>query len=231
LPGTFCALGFPVFGKYYDYGRIEDIEKSQSVKLLEDFFGISIEEIDAAASDDRWIQYGIIEYEQELAKKNAGEPYNEHRLNDTMWRPKWIDKAKHLDLLKILTFTDMRAEVYEEMGVAWKSDKYEDKFNKHIFKTVLAGQDQWGHEVNLTPMLSPCNFMKEMGVDRKIFKHEIANLFWFLRNLSGMYRYLMPSNYGGQTINFKLVKKLNTITNRLLKQDIADYDEDEADEE
>lgn len=235
--GMFCAVGFPVFGTYYDYGNIENIEHTQSVKLLEDFFGISIEEIDEAASDDRWITYGIIEYERELAKKKAGEPYDEYRLTDS-WRPKWVDKAKHLDLLKLLTFTDIRAEVYEEMSTHWKSDKYEDKFSKQVLKEILVGRDQWGRKISLSPMLAPCKFIEDMNVDTVAFKEEITGLFWFLRNLSGMYRYLMPSNYGGQVINFKLVKKLNTITNRLLKQDIADYealysddDDNEVDEE
>lgn len=222
--GLFCAVGFPIFGKYYDYGRIESIEMTPSVKLLEDFFNISIEDILAAASDDRWITYGIIEYEAELEKKNKGLPYNEHRLNDS-WRPKWIDKAKHLDILKLITFTDVRAEIYEEMGTCWSSDKYEDKFSKKILKEILAGKNQWGREVTLSPSLAPLDFMKEMAIDRKVFKDEISNLFWFIRNLGGMYRFLMPSGYGGQTRNFKLIKKLNTLSNKLIKKDIEYYDD------
>lgn len=222
--GLFCAFGFPVFGRYYDYGRIDSIEETPSVQLLEEFFNISIEDILEACSDDRWITYGIIEYEEELAKKTRGEPFNEHRIENNTWRPQWIDKVKNVELLKLATFTDIRAEIYEEMSKPWAVNKYEDKFNKTILKEVISGKDRFGHEISLTPMLAPCNFIKEMSVDRKVFKTEITDLFWFLKNLSSMYRYLMPSNYGGQTVNFKLIRRLNNLSNKLLKQDISDYD-------
>lgn len=239
--GLFCAAGFPIFGEYADYGRIKSIERTQSVKLLEDFFNIGIEDVLAAAGDDRWITYGIDEYEAELEKKNRGEPYDERRVTDNMWRPKWIDQVKHLDILRLITFTDIRAEVYEEMGKCWTDDKYEKKFGQKILKEILAGKNQWGTEVSLSPKLAPLDFMKDMRVDRKLFKDEIVNLFWFLRNLGGMYRFILPSGYGGQTHNFKMIKKLNMLSNKLITKDIQYYedmyaedddidDEDEDDE-
>jgi hypothetical protein len=49
----FDELFFPIFGKYDDYGGIENIEKDDNTKVLEEFFGLTIEQIAEVLCDCR----------------------------------------------------------------------------------------------------------------------------------------------------------------------------------
>lgn len=52
-------LSMPIFGKYDDYGRIEDIEESPITKKLEEFFGYDIDTIMSDVYDfsiDQWLE-------------------------------------------------------------------------------------------------------------------------------------------------------------------------------
>lgn len=71
----FC---FPIKGKYNDYGNIEEIEKDFNTELIEEYFGIPIEEFVQCASCTRGVNdsYGDIfrnyAINQEALKKNFG---------------------------------------------------------------------------------------------------------------------------------------------------------------
>lgn len=42
----------PIFGEYDDYGKIEDVKKTDSVKFIEDFFGLPIDQIIEEVDDN-----------------------------------------------------------------------------------------------------------------------------------------------------------------------------------
>lgn len=62
----FAPFGFPIHGRYYDYGGIEDIQRDKNVEMLEDFFNLSIDQIISNVGDDRWYRYGIVEHEKDV---------------------------------------------------------------------------------------------------------------------------------------------------------------------
>lgn len=64
--GFFAVFGFPIHGRYYDYGGIDDIQRDKNVEMLENFFNLPIDKIISNVGDDRWYRYGIIEHEQSV---------------------------------------------------------------------------------------------------------------------------------------------------------------------
>jgi len=94
--GEYAPFGFPIEGKYDDYGQIKDIVRDRNVLMLEEFFNINIDDIIECASDDRWYRYGI---------KN----------NDKSWMV-GENKMKHLNILKYMTTTYFRKEHYDYLS-------------------------------------------------------------------------------------------------------------------
>ncbi len=109
---AFVPFGFPIRGRYYDYGQIDEIVHDDGVKMLEAFFGLDIDSILDIASDGR--------------EEPDGEDAEEG------------GKVKHLKLLKMLTYTDIHAEVYDHLARVPESiepaaapeseDDYEDDY-------------------------------------------------------------------------------------------------------
>lgn len=115
----FC---FPIFGKYDDYGGLEDIEEDDNTKVLEKFFEMTIEEIvekllnkefDADTSDDRAKLEKTVQTDKETFLTRTSMTWYRRDVYDNLVKkykngPKdWYDK---LDLgvpglLKYLGFT------------------------------------------------------------------------------------------------------------------------------
>lgn len=78
LPAT-----LPIFGKYNDYGGIEEIEENESTKLIEEHFGITIQEFADIFPD--WLSYQRDEMKPIIEKmKNFKEIEK--------WKYMWIDR-------------------------------------------------------------------------------------------------------------------------------------------
>lgn len=78
----------PIFGQYDDYGKIEDIKKTDSVKFIEDFFGLPIEKI-----------------VEDIDNSSVGRHESEK-----------IKSPKNEDLYKQLTFGLEHTSVFEKMA-------------------------------------------------------------------------------------------------------------------
>lgn len=100
----FVPFGFPIEGEYYDYGDIHNIVRDKNVEMLEEFFGISIEDIFACATDDRWYRYSYLP-----EQKKEKEEYVGQRANWTIAD----NKMKHVGILTQLTVTYFKKEHYD----------------------------------------------------------------------------------------------------------------------
>ena len=73
----------PIFGKYNEYGGIEEIEENESTKLIEEHFGITIQEFANIFPD--WFSYQRDEMKPVIEKmKNFDEMKK--------WKYMWIDR-------------------------------------------------------------------------------------------------------------------------------------------
>lgn len=94
----FSVFGFPIHGKYDDYGNLRDIVRDKNVEMIEDFFNLDINTIISNVGDDRW---------KRLGEKN----------NDNHWKIGTKDGGaiKNPDIFLSMAMTYIRTEVLEHM--------------------------------------------------------------------------------------------------------------------
>jgi hypothetical protein len=94
----FSVFGFPIHGKYDDYGDLRDIERDKNVEMIEDFFNLDINTIIQNVGDDRWKKYG-------------------ENNNDKYWKIPTKDGGaiKNPDIFLSMAMTYIRTEVLEHM--------------------------------------------------------------------------------------------------------------------
>jgi hypothetical protein len=81
-PGNdFTPIALPIFGKYNDYGSIEDIERDANVESIEKYFGLDIEKIIDLVDDDM-IGRHMNDEDTEVYKQMCEKIYN---LQPTDW--------------------------------------------------------------------------------------------------------------------------------------------------
>lgn len=107
----FDELCFPIFGEYDSYGRLENIEKDDNTKVLEEFFGLSIEQIASVLADGR-----KDEFEQ------GGQFCDSVKILDK-------DNEKHMMLLKT-SATWYRREFFDKLA-SIESDGYGIELGNH----------------------------------------------------------------------------------------------------
>lgn len=254
--GLFSPFGFPIFGKYNDYGQIyisDEDKKNPNIKILEEFFNLDIDTLMNASSDDRWDKYS----------------------GDKSWALKTLDgdEVKNLDVLRNLTNTHFSRPVYDSIieytkeGGYWfnpdekvntlcsilkemsryssKDEIYDDIFNlkekiKNNNLTKEEEEDVYQEIMNknkllfgdpfeyktFIPSLCSFNFYKLMPINTT-FKDDIKKLMCLQYGLTMAYILLRPSNYGSQESNFDIIKHINTATNVVIDKHKGDEDEDE----
>jgi len=226
----YSPFGFPIFGTYNDYGRIQitdDSSKHRQIKLIEDFFNLSIEDVMNAANrfDD---------YNQEILEKktlDGTEIKNKEILKDltfTHYHRKVYDKmikmgieeskgdyyffnGKTLDsymteICEILDNYIIFNDLYEQGKVHPNNDfEYYDNNNKFRVKEKL-------YITNLCRTI----FLTELLIDSS-YKEEITEQYILLRQLEQMWKYLRPSTYGGQEDNFMSFKDLIPVMSEVIE--------------
>jgi len=95
----------PIFGEYNDYGGMDDIVKDDNTAMIENHFGISIEEFVTFLVD------GKHTYDRDEAKEVYEKIKNNKELED--WRFMWIDK-KVYDYM--IVFNDKYHKGYMDYG-------------------------------------------------------------------------------------------------------------------
>lgn len=105
----FDELCFPIFGEYDSYGQLEKIEHDDNTKVLEEFFGLSIEDIATVICDGRRDEY-----------EKGGQFCDSVKILDK-------NNEKHMMLLKT-SATWYHRDVYDKLAVA-DSKEYFDRLD------------------------------------------------------------------------------------------------------
>lgn len=246
----FSPFGFPIHGRYYDYGRITDYVRDENIERIEKYFNLSIETIMESTGDARWHEYGELE-------------------NNSSWKLKTLDGGKilHPELLLKLGMTYIRTEILEHLqggfekltdgsesepysldhyfkrgiveltkshGMTNRPKSVEDieKSIKRLDKLDLPAKDREGFiEVLLSQLgtskilsqsyiRSTVNFISELKIDPISDLSDMAKQFKFISNMNTLKKLLVPSNYGSQETNFSEIYKLNELTQNLLISDM-----------
>ncbi|MEY3501500.1 MAG: hypothetical protein RL308_3173 [Bacteroidota bacterium] len=173
----FQELSFPIRGKYNDYGGIENIVKDDNTLCLEEYFGLTIEQIVSVLCDNRKDIDGSDKYSD---------------TNSIVDR----NNAKHLLLMKC-SLTWIHAEYYDKLFNNNIVDKYSDlnigcdvvlkslgfKFNKKVNKErfnleyekdglKLYSDDRWMGDIQVYSLTDLKEYCLKHGVDIDISRYE-----------------------------------------------------------
>lgn len=240
----FAPFGFPIHGRYYDYGGIEDIQRDKNVEILEDFFNLSIDDIISNVGDDRWHRYSD-DKNWKIIGKDGGE-------------------IKNQEILLKLGMTYIRTEVLEHLQNGWENvggsgylknileslDREEGKAptTAHLKKMIdelklkaetvgLSNKEKdqigdllsdlsvmgWDTIKTYIPSLVKQNMFKLLPITTGLFKDEICKQYRFLMTYGHeLRRTLLPSDYGSQDTNYSALLELNTVVSGLIEKDLLD---------
>lgn len=138
----FDELCFPIFGEYDSYGRLENVEKDDNTKVLEEFFGLSIDDILSVLCDGRKDEYekgGQFCDSVKILDKDNKKHMMLLKTSATWYHLDFYNKlAKiknedHFDRVELGTHGILDALVFKYIGV----DKSKDRYNKLYRKNAL----------------------------------------------------------------------------------------------
>jgi len=226
----FSPFGFPIHGVYDDYGRICDIARDKNVEQLEEFFGISIEDIIAGIGRTKegeikglnnekiYLSLGMTFFRTEVLEFLERGWENTNLTNPDKYSSEEYFKS-FLDKVKKEPSDTLRADLIlkRSKGIQLTEDELDI-----IFSSPYTTYERCYIKCN-----RESNFLKIFPIDFVTQQDDIVKQWKWLSRLSyGLDRLLLPSVYGGQEDNFIDTYELNEFVNDLLIEDIKYYSED-----
>lgn len=226
----YSPFGFPIHGRYDDYGRIDEIERDKGVEDLEKFFGIRIEEIiakinrakdgeiEGIKNGDTYLKLGMAFYRTEVLE-HLQRGWDEVDLTN----PDRYTSAQRLK--KFLEAAQKEPANLEEQRMAiMEKRKAKQQLTEDELEILFTNSDS-KHQHSYIPFRSN-SFLAKLDIDFSAQQSDIIKQWMFLRRMGEMDRILMPSSYGGQDINHAEIYLLNEIVQDLLVEDLEDYYDD-----
>lgn len=203
----FTPTFLPIFGRYDDYGRIEDVVDSPSVKFIEEFFGEDINSIIEKVDNRAVGRHGSDE----------------------------ISFPKNNDLFPKLTFGLELKSVYDklasECSFSYKSYGVKD------LKSCLSrsGRDMMLSGVRFSDSEGLIQILAERAGEiyvnpiddliSKVGESDIIDFLSFNNAVCELNSKYFPSNYGSQSQNHPLHYKMLSHYRNIIVQKIGQYDE------
>ena len=226
----FSPFGFPIRGRYDDYGHLHDIRRDTNVEQLEEFFGIPIEDIinniGRVREDDlkdmknreMYISLGMTFFRTEVLEFLERGWENTNLTNPDKYSSEEYLKS-FLDKVKNTPSDALRADLIlkRSKGIQLTEDELDIIFSNPY--TV--------YERCYIKCSRESNFLKIMPIDFVAQQDDIVRQWKWLSRLGySLDRILIPSVYGGQETNFTETYELNDFVNDLLIEDIKDHCDD-----
>jgi Mn-dependent DtxR family transcriptional regulator len=228
----FSPFGFPIHGAYDDYGHIDEIKRDKNVEQLEEFFGITIEDIIANISrvkegeikdlknEEIYLSLGMTYFRTEVLEFiqrgwEKTDLVNPRKYSSEEYLKGFLDKVKAVpDRTLIEDIIKKKQE-----GIKLTEDEID------IYMDSIRSYSTW--ENCYIKCNSQYNFLKLLPIDFVAQQDEIVKQWKWLSKLSwGLDRVLIPSVYGGQEDNFIETYELNEFVNDLLIEDIKYYSDE-----
>lgn len=230
----YSPFGFPIHGRYYDYGYLEDIIEDDNTKMLEEYFNMSISNIIKCIGGKRDVPKDAknIEFYNQLSmtyfRTEVLEHLQEGWQNIDLENPKQYTGDSMISKFLNHYFRDKsnsekRLNYLESLEVFTDEEKLE-------YSSLI--RDTWDKPRNYISVGSNKNMFELLPITIES-KDDILKQHQFLINFGwGLGRTLMPSDYGSQDDNFVQLYKLNDLVNDLLIEDMkySYYDEYESEE-
>lgn len=233
----FSPFGFPIHGKYDDYGHLTDIKRDKNVEMLEEYFGVSIDDIlqnigrkvpVGIKNEEFYKTLGITYFRTEVlehlesgwGKVNLTNPkayttdHNIKKLLDMIGRgnrqltPE--TREEYLKKFENKTITEEEKAIFLERGL------------QYVHADDLRSGSVYEFNQN-TYITSLCkkNMFSTLPITIE-FKTDIIKQHIMLESLYHINKNLIPSNYGSQQDNWVEIYKLNELVNDLIAADIEE---------
>lgn len=230
----YSPFGFPIHGRYYDYGYLEDIVEDNNTKMLEEYFNMSIDDIIRYIGRERDVPKDAknVDFYNQLSMTYIRTEVLEH-LQDgwqdiDLVNPKQYTGSEMLSKFFNFYFRDKSNE-QKRLEYLESLENFTDEEKLEYTNLIRYGYDQPRNYITISKNKNMFNLLP---IDIS-FKDDILKQYQFLINFGwGLGRTLMPSDYGTQEDNFLQLYKLNDLVNDLLIEDMKySYYEDEESEE
>ena len=229
----FSPFGFPIHGKYDDCGELKNIQRDKNVEVLEEFFGITIEDIIANAGDDRDVPNDTKNKEIFLKLGKTFFRTDVLEFMERDWKDIDLNNPKphsgngylkqFIDAVKSVPSAARLDELKEKVKNKTATEAEEDEF--------FGGRNTYSI-FSQSYIKSSDNFFRLLPIDFDSQLDDIKKQYTFIRRFgNSMNRCLLPSDYGSQQDNFTEIYELNEFVNDLLIEDIRDnYETDDMDD-
>lgn len=225
----FSPFGFPIHGKYDDCGELENIQRDKNVEVLEEFFGITIEQIIANAGDDRDVPHETKNKEIFLKLGKTFFRTDVLEFMERGWKDINLNNPKQysgdgylkqfIDAVKSVPSAARLDELKEKIKNKTATEAEEDEF--------FGGRNTYSI-FSQSYIKSSDNFFRLLPIDFDSQLDDIKKQYtWIRRFGNSMNRCIFPSDYGSQQDNFTEIYELNEFVNDLLIEDIRDNYETE----
>lgn len=198
---VYTPFGFPIYGIYDSNGGLKNIQRDYGVSLVEDFFGMCIEDIIATANDEKRIEDGM---------KNIS-----------------VLKVLTCTYISPFVLNGVVNVCGKGSNATWDYKYHLENIEslKGLFygrlisldKDIQVGSETWKDFVvgyGIAPTTCKYNFLTLFNVsdgDVEKFCDAIENLAWFIRGMDLLKKMLLPSNNVGDTDNCVWALHLNNI--------------------
>lgn len=233
----FSPFGFPIHGRYDDYGHITNIKRDKNVEMLEEFFGVTIDEILQNIGDTRSIPENI---KNEEIFRSLGMTYYRTEVLEYLqkgWEDINIVNPEQYSMgsrmVKLFNALDKKTTKdnprFQEL--ISKAGKSEDESEELYEMMDLINGSKIGDNSYIAS-LAKTNMFKILPITID-FKEDILKQYQYLITLGyELSRLLIPSVYGSQETNWTAQYRLNDFVNDLLVEDMKEniedvYDDDE----
>lgn len=179
---------YPIFGEYADYGGMDEIIKDDNTAILEEYFGLTIDQIVCVLTDNRKSE---IFYQSDMADSSSVlDMSNPKHAELVTYSITWIHGDVYSKLAKIASTEDGRREsidigtptLLKELGFTFegkdnKRERYNQKYKKG--KLTLWGDGTWvnhGKE-GVYSLKDLAKIAEEKGVELDITEADSKNYY------------------------------------------------------
>ena len=211
--GGYVPVSLPIFGRYNDYGGMEDIVEDENTKLIENYVGITISELVEFLVDGKFT-YNRSEVKPIIKKLDAN-----GRLDEVEeWRFMWVDKQVYdfmsisydkwekghhdfgtPEMLALLGFTLVEDAEIKNYDTKRFNRKYQ-RGNLFVYsdgRTMLSEESQYIFYTDKGNESSLMSYM-ELPEDLLYIKDKVSHEIWRLaspKNVKEKFKYMFGDRY------------------------------------
>lgn len=207
----YVPVGLPIFGKYYDYGYIDEIEENEATKSLCEHFNCDIATMVGEEGD---LPCSGMFVHREVYNALITEMYDE-----------WGGRIEHSTRARAEGRYDQWAKFAEIAVLSRESDDIKLLLGQYEYKQAMASF--FGPQIEFETIAEVCNPL----VEKKVLKKEMIDFRMFISALHACNVFFFPSMNGYQHGNDYQARTLFEASLSIAKKNIEKSEKERAEDE